>query len=82
MGDPNISRGGLHGGETSKGDVRLYLYATAVVGAAVATGVASALGSTAAATGAAAGAPSTAGWAPASVLVGQSREMWPAWAHL
>jgi hypothetical protein len=70
-------------------------YATAVVGAAVATGAASVLASTAAtaatagaagAAGAAATAASTAGaeagTEAASALVGQSREMWPAWAHL
>lgn len=64
-------------------------YATAVVGAAVATGVASVLASivaivAAGAVGAAATAASTAATAAeaASVLVGQSREMWPAWAHL
>lgn len=64
-------------------------YATAVVGAAVATGVASVLASivvivAAGAVGAAATAASTAATAAeaASALVGQSREMWPAWAHL
>lgn len=71
----------------------LSTYATAVVGAAVATGAASVLASTAAtaaagATGAGAAAAATAastagtGAEAASALVGQSREMWPAWAHL
>lgn len=58
-------------------------YATAVVGAAVATGVASVLASIVAIGAAGAvGAAATAAAEAASALVGQSREMWPAWAHL
>lgn len=79
--------------QVTHGSRNWFAYATAVVGAAVATGAASVLASTAAtaaagAVGAAATAASTAGAGAgtgaeaASALVGQSREMWPAWAHL
>lgn len=81
----NINLASVH----TSSKVFLPSYATAVVGAAVATGAASVLASTAAtaaagATGAAATVASTAGTGAeaASALVGQSREMWPAWAHL
>jgi hypothetical protein len=66
---------------------RTAVYATAVVGAAAATGAASAAVSVAAATvagaaEAAAGIVDSAGCWLAASLLGQSREMWPACAHL